>query len=196
MAHDEPLSDSGRVTEAARSAVLLRELIASDALLREGVARRSGLNATDLRTVEVLLREGPLTPGELADRVGVTSGGAVTVLIDRLQKAGLVTRRRHPKDRRKVLVAARAEVARERMGDASRRVAERWAAYLDTLTEDEVAFANELFTEAATLNRAAAAELDAVTTGAAAPSSPPPAEGPRAPDGAGGARGGRPPTPR
>lgn len=195
MTEEGPRRDSGRAAETARSAVLLRDLIASDALLRDAVARWTGLNATDLRTVEALLRDGPLTPGELADRVGVTSGGAVTMLIDRLQKAGLVTRRRHPKDRRKVVVSARAEVARERVGDLG-RVGERWAAYLDTLTEDELAFANELFTEAATANREAAAELDAFTTGAAAPSSPPPAGARRAPGGAGGARGGRPPTPR
>ena len=182
--------------EACRTADLLRALAASDVLVQEAVARRAGLNPTDLAALEVLLRDGPTTPGELAGRVGVTAGGAVTALIDRLQKAGLATRRRHPKDRRKVVVAARTAVALERIGPVPGRVGARWAEYLDTLTADEVAFAHELLTEAATINREVLAELDEVTPSAAASSSPRPAGAPRAPDGAGGARGGPPPIPR
>lgn len=175
---------------------LLGALVSSDALLREASARRAGLNPTDLRAVELLLREGPLTPGALAERLGVTSGGAVTVLIDRLQKAGVAARRRHPKDRRKVVVAARTEAALARIGAAPDRVRDRWAGYLDTLTADEVAFAHELLAEAATINREVLAELGEVSPNRPAFSSRPPAGAPRAPDGAGGGRGARPPIPR
>ncbi|MEU1974593.1 MarR family transcriptional regulator [Nocardia sp. NPDC019309] len=57
---------------------------------------------------------GPLTPGQLADRLGVGRGGAVTTVVDRLEQAGYVRRRRDVEDRRRVrveLVAVRAEVA-------------------------------------------------------------------------------------
>lgn len=182
--------------EASRTADLLRELVGSAASVQEAVARSAGLTPTDLTALEVLLRDGPTTPGELAGRLGVTAGGAVTALIDRLQKAGVATRRRHPKDRRKVVVAARTAVALERIGPVPGRVGARWAEYLDTLTADEFAFAHELLAEAATINREVLAELGEVTPSAAASSSPPPAGAPRAPDGAGGARGARPPIPR
>lgn len=182
--------------DGARTADLVRELVTSGALLQESVARSAGLNATDLHAVEVLLRDGPTTPGELAACVGVTAGGAVTALIDRLQKAGVATRRRHPKDRRKVVVAARTEVALERIGPVPGQVGARWAEYLDTLTADEVAFAHELLVQAAAIHRELLAELGGVSPSAAASSSPPPGGAPRAPDGAGGGRGGRPPSPR
>jgi len=65
-----------------------------------------------LRTqqIEILALEhiatfGSLTPGQLAERLGITSGG-VTALTQRLASAGLVTRKPHPRDgRMRVLVA-------------------------------------------------------------------------------------------
>lgn len=51
-------------------------------------------------------REGcqtPLTPAELADRTGVTRA-TITGLVDTLERAGLVTRKPHPEDRRMMSV--------------------------------------------------------------------------------------------
>lgn len=45
----------------------------------------------------------PLEPGVIAERLLVTSG-SMTSLLDTLEKAGLVVRRKHPDDRRKLLV--------------------------------------------------------------------------------------------
>lgn len=63
----------------------------------------AGLNATDWECVDVLDWIGPITAGELARRVGITSG-AVTGAIDRLEALDLVARRADPNDRRKVIV--------------------------------------------------------------------------------------------
>lgn len=175
---------------------LLRAAASSAVRVQEAAACSAGVNPTDLQAVELLLREGPLTPGDLAERLGLTAGGAVTALVDRLQKARLATRRRHPKDRRKVVVAARAELARERIGPVPERAERRWAAYLDTLTADELAFARELLREAIQINDDAVAELAGLTPSGPASSSPPPGGAPRSPDGAGGATGAPPPTPR
>jgi DNA-binding MarR family transcriptional regulator len=49
----------------------------------------------------LLALRGPLTAGRLADLTGLTSGG-VTNVLDRLERAGVVQRRRDPADRRKV----------------------------------------------------------------------------------------------
>ncbi len=61
-----------------------------------------GVGPTDLRALN-LMEHGPVTAGELAVRLGLTSG-TVTVLIDRLVEHGYVSRAKAPLDRRKVLV--------------------------------------------------------------------------------------------
>ena len=72
--------------------------------LRSALSRSSGLALADLDALEHLEADGALTQRELGDRLLLTSG-AVTMLVDRLERSGLVTRRRHPDDRRAVLVA-------------------------------------------------------------------------------------------
>jgi DNA-binding MarR family transcriptional regulator len=67
-------------------------------------AQRLGINLTDLDCVSIVQRRGGLTAGELATAAGLTSG-AVTGVIDRLERAGYVRRARDPDDRRKVSVA-------------------------------------------------------------------------------------------
>jgi DNA-binding MarR family transcriptional regulator len=71
--------------------------------LRTALARATGLAPADLDALEHLEADGPLTQRQLGDRLLLTSG-AVTMLVDRLERAGLVARRRHPGDRRAVLV--------------------------------------------------------------------------------------------
>jgi DNA-binding MarR family transcriptional regulator len=62
-----------------------------------------GLRLTDMQCINVLDLMGPSTPGELARSTGLTTGG-VTVMLDRLEKAGFVKRVPNPRDRRSVLV--------------------------------------------------------------------------------------------
>jgi|SRR5438270_2228152 len=62
-----------------------------------------GINSTDLGALCLLLRRGPTPAGQLAELTGVTTG-AVTGVVDRLEKAGFVRREAHPTDRRKVIV--------------------------------------------------------------------------------------------
>jgi DNA-binding MarR family transcriptional regulator len=66
-------------------------------------ADAAGLGATDVYTLNLLGAVGPLTPGQLAERTGLTTG-AVTRLIDRLARAGHVRRTPDPVDRRRVHV--------------------------------------------------------------------------------------------
>jgi DNA-binding MarR family transcriptional regulator len=71
----------------------------------EVLADRLGLNPTDLRCFELLVAESdPLsTPGRLAELSGLTSG-AITGVLDRLERGGFVTRRPDPADRRRISV--------------------------------------------------------------------------------------------
>jgi DNA-binding MarR family transcriptional regulator len=73
------------------------------ALFSQSVAERLGLAGSDVECLEVLLEEGQLTVGRLAELTGLTTGSA-TRMVDRLEQAGFVHRVPDPADRRRVQV--------------------------------------------------------------------------------------------
>lgn len=73
-------------------------------LLHHATAAKAGLNVTDAQCINALVLDGPQTPGHLAQLMGITTGGAITAVIDRLERAGYVKRSRDPEDRRRVIV--------------------------------------------------------------------------------------------
>jgi DNA-binding MarR family transcriptional regulator len=81
----------------------IRKLGAQAVLVSELVASRVGLNCTDLECLDLLHLAGPTTAGQVSAHSGLTTG-ATTAVIDRLERAGFVRRRRDPDDRRVVLV--------------------------------------------------------------------------------------------
>jgi DNA-binding MarR family transcriptional regulator len=84
---------------------LVRGLAAVNERLGQAFAARHGLHPTDLAALLAIMRaEGagqPITAGELMGVLGLTSG-AVTGVIDRLERVGHIRRRRDDRDRRKV----------------------------------------------------------------------------------------------
>jgi len=68
-------------------------------------AERLGLNRTDLHAMNIIENSGGLTAGELAKQAGLTTG-AVTGVVDRLERAGYATRVSDLADRRRVQVEA------------------------------------------------------------------------------------------
>ena len=144
---------STREESIARMADVMRDFMANAVLFQDAVARTGGLNSTDLQAVSLLMSQGPATPGELAERTGLSAGGAITAVIDRLEKAGYVTRQRDQADRRRVIVTADVDKVLEQVGPVYGRVGARWAAYLDTLTDEQIELAGELFTRASQINR-------------------------------------------
>jgi DNA-binding MarR family transcriptional regulator len=73
-------------------------------LLHHTTASKAGMNVTDAQCLTALTLDGPQTPGQLAQLMGITTGGAITAVIDRLERAGYVRRTRDPDDRRRVIV--------------------------------------------------------------------------------------------
>lgn len=93
---------SGEVVR--RFADLTKELSAATARFDSRVAQQMGLSTSDYRCLELAgLAETALTAGQIAGLSGLSTG-AVTGVIDRLERAGFVRRVRDPHDRRKVLV--------------------------------------------------------------------------------------------
>jgi DNA-binding MarR family transcriptional regulator len=81
----------------------LSELRQAADRLDEAVAALYGLNRSDLRCLGIVYERGRVTPGELADETGLTPG-AITTVLDRLEKSGFANRVADPEDRRRVLV--------------------------------------------------------------------------------------------
>ena len=80
-----------------------RRLSTATIMFHQAVADRLCLNPTDHKCVDLLLLHGPLTAGELAGLTALTTG-AITAALDRLERAGFVTREDDPDDRRRVVV--------------------------------------------------------------------------------------------
>ena len=78
--------------------------------LHQAIAQSVGLNATDTKCIDLILRgpEGAMTAGGLSQMTGLTTG-AITHILDRLEKRNFVVRTRDTRDRRKVFVRVRPE---------------------------------------------------------------------------------------
>jgi DNA-binding MarR family transcriptional regulator len=92
----------------ARLGEQVRRMGAQSVLISKTVAARFGLNTSDLECLDLIYLRGHASAGELATATGLTSG-AVTALIDRLERAGYVERTNDPTDRRRREVRILAE---------------------------------------------------------------------------------------
>jgi DNA-binding MarR family transcriptional regulator len=82
-------------------------------LFHQAIADRLELSATDVKCYSILRQTGPITAGELAERTGLTTG-AITGVVDRLERVELVRRSRDPHDRRRVVLELVHNLERER----------------------------------------------------------------------------------
>jgi len=78
--------------------------------LHQAIAQTVGLNATDTKCIDLILRgpSGSITAGWLSDMTGLTTG-AITHILDRLEKRRFIERVRDTRDRRRVFVQVRPE---------------------------------------------------------------------------------------
>lgn len=86
-------------------AALGAELSTAVILFHEAIGHRLGLSAADQRALGIIGGRGPMTAGTLAQLTGL-SPGAVTGLVDRLERGGHVTRSADPADRRRIVITA------------------------------------------------------------------------------------------
>ena len=124
--------------EENRAVQFGRELSTAVVMFHEAVGAHLGVSAGDQRALALIGSHGPMAAGELAERTGLTPG-AVTGMIDRLERAGLARRETDPADRRRVLVqatgspwqvfdelAAAMRALTDRYDDAEQRVIADW----------------------------------------------------------------------
>jgi DNA-binding MarR family transcriptional regulator len=115
MARVAPRSRQRKSELGQQLQCLGRDLGTAALVFHQTVADRLGLNPTDHKCLELLHYATDPAAGDLADWTGLTTG-AVTGVIDRLERRGFVRRETHPTDRRKVIIRTipdrYAEVAR------------------------------------------------------------------------------------
>ena len=89
----------------------------SDALIlmHDAIAKKAGLSSSDHKYLGILIQEGTLTAGELAQKTGLTTG-AITGLADRLEAKKLVRRELDKSDRRKIRIVPDYQKAMELLG--------------------------------------------------------------------------------
>ena len=80
-----------------------REMSTETIMFHQAVADELDLYITDHKCMDIIHRFGAMSAGRLGEMTGLTTG-AITGMIDRLEKAGYVRRANDPKDRRKTIV--------------------------------------------------------------------------------------------
>jgi DNA-binding MarR family transcriptional regulator len=115
-----------------------RQLSTATILFHQAVADRLGMNVTDHKCADILLHSGPIPAGELARRTGLTTG-AITGVIDRLEKAGFARRARDPGDRRRVIIEPLVEHIEEVIGPLFVSMAQASAELCARYSTDELA---------------------------------------------------------
>ncbi len=88
--------------------IQLRFVSANSVVMSQIVASKAGLHPTDVEGLDYLLLNGASAAGQLAKYMGLTTG-AVTAMVDRLEKGGFVQRIHDLKDRRKVIISPHTE---------------------------------------------------------------------------------------
>jgi DNA-binding MarR family transcriptional regulator len=103
--------------------------------LNIAVAHQLGLPLTDVQCLG-LLTGGPAAPTRLAERLGLTTG-AMTKVLDRLERGGYAHRAADPADRRRIVVTASTE-GLAKVGRRYAPIGEAFARQFASYTDDEL----------------------------------------------------------
>ncbi|MEV4612599.1 MarR family transcriptional regulator [Kitasatospora sp. NPDC049258] len=138
---------------AAQAHAAMDQMIALSHIGQQDMAQRLGLNITDLTCLGHIIGAGdqPITAGDLATRAGLTTG-AVTGVINRLERAGFAHRQPDPTDRRRVRIVPDASASvrvYELYEPFYLRLGEQFADY----SPDEIAVLADWFTRTTALMR-------------------------------------------
>ncbi|MCX5015669.1 MarR family transcriptional regulator [Streptomyces sp. NBC_00555] len=134
---------------AAEAMSRMDQYVALGIVGQQEVAQRLGLNVTDLTCLGHILGAGdtPLAAGDLAELVDLTTG-AVTGVLNRLERAGYARRQPDPTDRRRVRVVAEPAAAARVVG-VYQPFYDRLGALFADYTPDEIAVIADWFERAA-----------------------------------------------
>ncbi|MGH8871482.1 MAG: MarR family winged helix-turn-helix transcriptional regulator [Acidimicrobiia bacterium] len=130
MSREQRRAAVGRLKEAVRGAQTATDL------MDEAFCDFLGINRTDGRVLDIVDQHGQMTAGDLAREIGLTTG-AVTAVVDRLEKADLLQRKGDPTDRRKVLIELTTE-ARRLGEEVYGPMAQATSPYIESLSDQDL----------------------------------------------------------
>jgi DNA-binding MarR family transcriptional regulator len=124
-----------------------REMSLEAVMFHQVLADELGLYITDHKCMDIIHRFGAMPAGKLGEMTGLTTG-AITGMIDRLEKAGYVRRTNDPKDRRKTIVEPVRNKKLERKIDMIfTPIHERMHKLLSSYSDNELTFLLDAMTE-------------------------------------------------
>ncbi len=118
--------------------------------MHEAIARKAGLSGTDHKYLGVILQYKELTAGDISKLTGLTTG-AVTGLIDRLEKKKLLKRQFTKEDRRKVIIIPNIENSMKLLQPIFSDLQRKTADLIATFSEKEIQIIERYFIEATTI---------------------------------------------
>jgi DNA-binding MarR family transcriptional regulator len=123
------------------------------------IADYLGLNRTDMRCLDIVERLDGVSAGRLAAEAGLSTG-AVTTVLDRLERAGFARRVPDPGDRRRVLVEL-TPTARRGLSELYAPLADATMRQLEGYTTEEVGLVRDFMRDNRRLNEAHAERVRA-----------------------------------
>lgn len=127
------------------------------ALFHQKAAEHYGMGITEMKALSTLMQEGDMTAGQLADRLSLTTG-AVTSLLDRLERRGAVKRKADPKDRRKVIASVNMKHL-HKDGNVYSSVGESFDKLVRTYSTEELEFLVDYYRQTIELTKQEIARL-------------------------------------
>ena len=130
-----------------------REMSTETIMFHQNIADVLGLHITDHKCLDLIRQYGAMPAGRLAELTGLTTG-AVTGIIDRLEKVGYVRRTNDPKDRRRTII----ELVRNKKWERKIEAIfipfhERMRKLLSSYSDSELAFLLDVLTKSIELTR-------------------------------------------
>jgi len=137
----------GKKVPVGQAIRAVRDYNFSNVLFRKTIVEKLGVNITDWECLGLLLQKGVSTPTELSKHTGLTSG-ATTAMLDRLERSGIIERRRNPEDRRGTLIV----IVKEKASEIATILASAIRAQeqlLSSYTEEELEFLSDFISKLA-----------------------------------------------
>jgi len=114
-----------------------RQISDATILMHEAIARKAGLTGADRKYLSIILDKGTMTAGELSNLTGLTTG-AVTGVIDRLEKKKLLKREFDKTDRRKILIVPNVDKANKIFANSHLDLSSQIESLLSKFTAKEI----------------------------------------------------------
>jgi DNA-binding MarR family transcriptional regulator len=153
------MADARRADLIARLRLLGQVSSTETAMFQQAAAAKYGLGISEMKALDLLTRLGQQTAGQLTAGLRLTSG-AVTGVIDRLERRGIVRRVADPDDRRRVVVEANLDALRTGP-NVYDGIGRAFADLHDSYTIEQLEFLIDYLERSVALTRQEAERLDA-----------------------------------